>query len=536
MLLKTAALYVVIMLICAVALAGDYMAGIRVPDDVRVVLEKAGDNRVELERVIARYHYAGADDSLKLAAAYFLIGNMEGHSYVTFELRDSAGAEIEFANTDYVNYDSLLAAWEVMEKEHPGLDFEKKDAIEDIASIKAEFLIDNIDRAFAAWQSRPWARGFSFEDFREYILPYRGSNEPLENWRAHFMEKYSGIESTMTDPSDAVEAARIINKDVMTYFTFDPRYYYHPTDQGLGEMLSGHLGRCEDMTNITIYAMRANGLAVTSDYTPYWANSGNNHAWNAIVTPNSRAIPFMGAEANPGEYSLANKLAKVYRKMYSKQADNLTFQTRKQVGVPGWLAGKSYIDVTQDYIPTRDITVTLEKPAPDTVDVAYICVFNDGEWEPISFTCPRTLLTTIVSTPPARRLSRLKAAPNCHSRRQLMSGSTPTCFHLRPACRNTLPTAWQRHFSIPPKHMNYFIGITAGGRWARWRPRAAPFDFSRSHMDIYTGLSPRALTAMSASSPSRTANRSGGRRGSADDSLLFRFGSAWHRGSILEAL
>jgi hypothetical protein len=383
MLLKTAALYVVIMLICAVALAGDYMAGIRVPDDVRVVLEKAGDNRVELERVIARYHYAGADDSLKLAAAYFLIGNMEGHSYVTFELRDSAGAEIEFANTDYVNYDSLLAAWEVMEKEHPGLDFEKKDAIEDIASIKAEFLIDNIDRAFAAWQSRPWARGFSFEDFREYILPYRGSNEPLENWRAHFMEKYSGIESTMTDPSDAVEAARIINKDVMTYFTFDPRYYYHPTDQGLGEMLSGHLGRCEDMTNITIYAMRANGLAVTSDYTPYWANSGNNHAWNAIVTPNSRAIPFMGAEANPGEYSLANKLAKVYRKMYSKQADNLTFQTRKQVGVPGWLAGKSYIDVTQDYIPTRDITVTLEKPAPDTVDVAYICVFNDGEWKPI---------------------------------------------------------------------------------------------------------------------------------------------------------
>jgi hypothetical protein len=148
-------------------------------------------------------------------------------------------------------------------------------------------------------------------------------------------------------------------------------------------MLVNHLGRCEDMTNAAIYAMRANGLGVTSDYTPFWANSGNNHAWNAIVTADGRVIPFMGAEANPGEYSLWNKLAKVYRKMYSMQHENLIFLPRKQVKVPAWLAGKSYIDVTKDYIKTSDIAVTLEKPVPDSVDIAYICVFNDGEWQPI---------------------------------------------------------------------------------------------------------------------------------------------------------
>lgn len=37
------------------------------------------------------------------------------------------------------------------------------------------------------------------------------------------------------------------------------------------------------MTNLAIFAMRANGLAVTSDYTPFWADSSNNHAWNAIL-------------------------------------------------------------------------------------------------------------------------------------------------------------------------------------------------------------------------------------------------------------
>jgi hypothetical protein len=187
----------------------------------------------------------------------------------------------------------------------------------------------------------------------------------------------------MSDPTDPIEAARIINKDVRSYFGFNERYYLRPTDQGLSEMLAGGLGRCEDMTNITIYAMRANGLAVTSDYTPYWANTGNNHAWNAISDAAGRVVPFMGAEADPGDYKLHNKAAKVYRKMFGKQKDNLIFQKRKQEKVPGWLAGKSYIDVTSDYVDICDVTVNFEKEIPDSVDIAYLCVFNSGKWQPI---------------------------------------------------------------------------------------------------------------------------------------------------------
>jgi hypothetical protein len=148
-------------------------------------------------------------------------------------------------------------------------------------------------------------------------------------------------------------------------------------------MLKNKLGRCEDMTNLTIYAMRANGLAVTSDYTPYWANAGNNHAWNAIVIPAGKVTPFMGAEANPGEYRLANKLAKVYRKTFGKQKNNLVFQERKQKQIPPWLSGKSYLDVTPDYVKVCEVTYTFKKEVPDSIDIAYLCVFNSGEWKPI---------------------------------------------------------------------------------------------------------------------------------------------------------
>jgi len=351
------------------------------PTEVAEALDAAGDNRAELEKLLS--HYFSGDDSLKLQAAYFLIANMEGHCYATYRLNDSTGKKVEFNATDYPDYDALKIAFDTLETRHGELDFERDEKFYDIDKITADFLIRQIDYAFRAWREKPWAKSLSFDDFCEYVLPYRGSGEPLENWRETFYEKYKDIEINMTDSSDPVEAAMIINDDIKSWFTFDPRYYYHPTDQGLSEMLESGLGRCEDMTNVTIYAMRANGLAVTSDYTPHWANAGNNHAWNAIVTPNGRVIPFMGAERDPGKYHLANKPAKAYRKTFGKQKENLVFQERKQEKIPGWLGGKNYIDVTADYINVHDVSIAFDKEIPDSVDIAYLCVFNSGEWKAI---------------------------------------------------------------------------------------------------------------------------------------------------------
>ena len=351
------------------------------PPDVAEALKAAGDNREELENVLK--HYSAQGDTLKLQAAYFLIGNMEGHGYVTYDMVDTSGNKLEFDVLDYPDFEALQAAADSLEDEHGELDFEKNEMTYDLNVIKAAFLIRQIDQAFAAWRQKPWARYLTFDQFCNYVLPYRGSNEPLENWRQMFLQKYEDLDERMKDPSDPTEAASLINDDVKSWFGFDPRFYYHPTDQGLSEMMTNKLGRCEDMTNLAIYALRANGLAITSDYTPYWANAGNNHAWNAILVPDGRVVPFMGAEANPGSYKLSNKVAKVYRKMFAKQPDNLAFQDHKQEKIPRWLAGKSYLDVTADYTDVSDVTVELEKEVPDSVDVAYLCVFNSGEWQPI---------------------------------------------------------------------------------------------------------------------------------------------------------
>lgn len=353
------------------------------PLAVQDALSQAGENRDKLEEVLG--YYRTWDDTIKLQAAYYLIANMEGHCYATYSLQDSTGHKIAFNAMDYPDFATLQKSADSLEAIYGEIDFEKDSLYYDLNLITPEFLINQIDYAFEAWRTKPWAKGLTFDQFCGYVLPYRGSNEPLQPWREYFWEKYASIDSALSDPTNPIQAAAVINDDIRAWFKFDPRYYYHPTDQGLSEMMAAKMGRCEDMTNLSIYAMRAVGLAVTSDYTPFWANAGNNHVWNAILTSDGKVIPFMGAESNPGDYHLANKLAKVYRKTFGKQKDNLIFQKRKQEKVPGWLAGKSYIDITSDYVKVCDIDIKFARPVPDSVDIAYICVFNSGEWQAIDW-------------------------------------------------------------------------------------------------------------------------------------------------------
>ncbi len=350
--------------------------------EIIVAFEKAGDNAGELQKVID--HYTASGDSLKLEATMFLLANMEQHSYATYRWFDTANVDITIDVLAYPSYDSLKIGMSEIEKIRGELDYEKDTLLYDLEHITSEFLINQIDYAFLAWQEKPWAKNFDFTKFCRYILPYRGSNEPLEEWRKYFYEKYAYISDSMENKSNPLEAAALINDDIKTWFGFDPRFYRHPTDQGLSEMIENKLGRCEDMTNITIYAMRANGLAVTSDYTPYWANSGNNHAWNAIVTADGEVIPFMGAQASPGNYKLSGKVGKVYRKTYDQQKDNLVFQVPEGTEIPPWLKGKNYMDVTADYTDVADVELIIGQ-IQFKIDrfKPYLCVFNSGEWKAI---------------------------------------------------------------------------------------------------------------------------------------------------------
>ncbi len=352
------------------------------PADVEKVLEKAGKNRTELEKVI-RHYSLSPTDSLKLKATYFLIGNMEEQFYSHYVIADTNGNDLHFNVLDYPDYKSMVHAWDSLEAIYGPISNQRDTVIYDYNVITADFLIDNIDLAFKAWRNFKWAQHINFQQFCEYILPYRGTNEPLENWRSYFWKKYQWVVDSVKDKTDPVEACAVINTDIRSWFKFDPRFYRQSTDQGLTDMLRNKKGRCEDMTNLAIYAMRTMGVPVTSDFTPYWAKTGNNHAWNTVIDKTGKPIIFMGAGPNPRKYKLNQALAKVYRKTFAKIKNSLAEIKPAWEKAPPYINRNNIVDVTADYVKVTDVPVTLTKPKPDSVNFAYICVFNTGEWKAI---------------------------------------------------------------------------------------------------------------------------------------------------------
>ena len=161
---------------------------------VEEALSLSGNNRNELEAVLK--HYEG--DGRKLEAARFLIGNMPG-SYganpiveqdcsAFYEAYDSLGQKYDYrVGTEWgKQVDSL---WKDFSNRHRV----RQELNYDITRMKAEDLIREIDLAFRAWVENVHSRNCSFEDFCEYILPYRRQNGLLiDNARREFNKRHQG--------------------------------------------------------------------------------------------------------------------------------------------------------------------------------------------------------------------------------------------------------------------------------------------------------------------------------------------------------
>ncbi|MDR1699846.1 MAG: hypothetical protein LBR68_01470 [Lachnoclostridium sp.] len=110
----------------------------------------AGENRAELEKVLA--HYSGnPENALKLKAARYLIENMPGHYSYAGDGIHKYYAEIDsLLKTGMTAFD-MIAESERLSEKYPGL---RRNVVEDLHIITAEYLIRNIDSAFKLWEEK----------------------------------------------------------------------------------------------------------------------------------------------------------------------------------------------------------------------------------------------------------------------------------------------------------------------------------------------------------------------------------------------
>lgn len=334
-------------------------------DPIKEALKIAGKNRPEIQKVLDHYK----NDPQKLDAARFLIEHMIGKAYKIVSTVDKKGNDVGFNALKYKNLDMAQNAYDALEKKHGTLE-DKSEPFYDLQCLSAEFLINHIDYAFKAWKELPWAQAVDWNTFKNYVLPYRSGKEPAEAWRPELMARYSWVPNQMKDKTSLAEANALIGADIGSWVGFWDLYYMHPTEQGFSEMKRSRKGRCGDLSNFTNTVLRASGIPCTIDYTPYWADTGNNHAWPLALSATGLASD-----------SSIHKAAKIYRKTFANHPENLLYHQQKGEVLPPWLNRPDYADVTKQYLPTTDVSLDLNTKASHV----YLCVFNDGEFRPIQW-------------------------------------------------------------------------------------------------------------------------------------------------------
>ncbi|GAB1858710.1 hypothetical protein MHTCC0001_35500 [Flavobacteriaceae bacterium MHTCC 0001] len=355
-------------------------------------------------RDVLEFYSRDDSDSLKLKAAYFLIENMK--KLISFDTKGSPLYNDFFLGIKNFNNNlSLLNEKErnlilrnLLEEKIDSIwsqaittnniDFREVKVIPDTAVVTSNQLIDNIELAFDVWEA-PWAKDLSFKNFCEFILPYKGFDEPFENWRQEYMENYLWVIDSMKGSDDRVKACDLINDELNSWFMYTPFFMNkYPIKQSSKQILMSKFGKCSDQVNLALYAMRSVGIPVTKDFTPLWGNHKTGHSWNALLLKNGKSVNFQGASNGIGTQIFPYKLSKVYRSTYAENKNSLASRVTDLKKIPPYLRDSYFIDVSGDYtevFTSKPVNIEIKYKSSTNEKYAYLCTFNNEKWEAITW-------------------------------------------------------------------------------------------------------------------------------------------------------
>lgn len=367
------------------------------PDTVVEALAQSKTNREELEKVLEYYR---REDKEKYEAACFLIENMPFHQSQN-EMQLPSGHEMYFKKVDSL-YNVFYGEMTVVQINK--LNFVVPDSVceslseqyallpepiitggvLDIEKVNAAFLIDNIETAFKIWRQSPLLKGMSFDEFKEFVLPYRTTNECLLYKRSELYNRYypllcqEGMGNIKT-PIERFKAftfrqKRISNNTKLTY------------NVGLYDLYLWTIEfDCHNLTTWTTDIFRACGIPAVYEFTPQWPDKESKHFW--CVSPDSSGIyqPYTVPRNNlceDWETSLKS-VGKVYRRTFGVNKNSPYFLRGENEYVPEVFDIATIKDETFRYHQT--ITLKMPFPVGTSNKLAYLSYVTRSGVVPVAW-------------------------------------------------------------------------------------------------------------------------------------------------------
>jgi len=344
-------------------------------------LNFAGNNRTELEKVLDHYKNKPAD-SLKYRAACFLIENMPYHfscNNMRFEFIKKEISEMVFENGS-----SIQTVYKTLEKKYGKIYPNDYIVNNDAKSISSLYLIKNIEHAFYVWEKQPWGKFYSFDVFCKEILPYRISNEPLEDWRDSYYNYFQPILDSLLIKQTPAEACKLLYKVIekQKWLFVDDL----PTPHlGGKSLLEKRFGSCREYSDFMTYIMRALGIPGGVDLIVQNPDlMYTRHYWNYVRDTTNKIIEFELYGVPLDFQGTRKKKGKVYRHNFDIQENSLSlnFPGKK---IPESLKDIFISDVTSEYYENREVELYFNKEERKD-QIVYLSVFGYMQWIPITWT------------------------------------------------------------------------------------------------------------------------------------------------------
>ena len=353
-----------------------------VPSEIAIIFEQAGKNKIELKKVIEHFN-RDPQDSLKLRAALYLIKNMQGSYYYEGEKLDQYLNYLPLINRDSEQGENIIRSFSSLYGPFSTSDLKIKF---DLEQVKAKDIIENVDMAFKVWQEQPWGKDINFDQFCEYILPFRIADEVPENNREMIYKQFNPVlDSVRKAGGSALAACIVLNnklRDDGWLFTTKVGFLPHFPSSAL---INYRTGSCRDMTNAAVYIMRAVGIPVGIDMVQQWPYKNLGHIWNTVLDRDGKNVMFMCVDQSPGiPHKAGTKKGKVYRQTYAINPQSLAMQRTKEDIIPAFFSNPKIKDVTDEYVPCFNVSLSVVNNRPRKNNrFAYLSVFNNTDWIPV---------------------------------------------------------------------------------------------------------------------------------------------------------
>ncbi len=362
---------------------------------LRDALKAAGENRVELETVLNHYKTI-ENDPQKLAAAKYLIANMPAH----YSYRDTAAINSYYRKALEILGTGPSPDWQrdtlrqISETQFFGL---QQDVISDVKIMKSDYLINSIDHAFNQWRTRPWAKHLTYEQFRDWILPYKVTDlQSLDAWRdtlsAHYSDSLKKVPPTDVERNSIYGAIEIVRNEIHTKQSDIGLRVIWETPGSI-PMLSASTwvrmtyGNCMDYVTMGTAVFRSLGLPAIVDMIPMWGRNSDGHSWYVFPSDRGKEETTINALIMPAgqQFYAYERIPKIYRMSYSINKERYKYSKKAKYVYPFELC---VCDVTDHYNLTSDIDIDIFKGIRLKDTYVYIAMFSlssDDQWSILDF-------------------------------------------------------------------------------------------------------------------------------------------------------